>query len=754
MAEQAEKLSLTDIANRAGVQLSAVSNWRKRHDDFPTASAVAGQEEFDLHAVAEWLRGRKIPQNRLKSDEPPGISYGERFLKNSGIENLSAELPTRHETAPPKADWRTSLWRAMDRLRGTRSAAASLELLLDLVYVRVRRPDIWDGLLDASRWPQALHALPQVEIPVADASTIQILKDLKDDPDRLLFETVRILDAVDFGDGRGPNSTGAQISEAILAELERGMGRSGGQFTPPSVARCLVELLDPRPSDRIYDPFCGSGELLSTASAYVSRQKNPPADWQVYGQTSHEWSLRTSTINLALHGTKADLRKGGVLDEDRFPNQRFSRIVANPPFNLSVDIPRDHPWLFGEPPAHNANFAWLDHAVSKLTADGRAAVVMAGGAAFRQSKGELAIRAAMVEAGVVECVIALPSNLFRFTGIPVMVWILRSVASAPLRNETLFIDASRLGKLADRKQRQLGEDEIAQIANEYRRWLACDLGGMFSEVKGFSRAVSHTEIERNDFSLLPGRYTTVDAEELDLISTSAHLLASRAELERLRPRASDADVGLDVQLGDLLAQRPPDSDRPPTPLGSVCDILTGPGTVPRGDPQKSGTPLVLPRNIKAGSIDSGDLDSVPLTTATGMARYRLNPGDIVSARAGTLGRYGLVRDEQAGWLLGPGCVRFRADHRADPEYLTYYLGSPAAQRWLMDRTSGSVIRHVNSKTLGEMPIWLPDLPAQRAIVETLKAFDTAASLHRRVAATAEGIRDLVAALLLSPQINT
>src|SRR5262249_21092820 len=151
----------------------------------------------------------------------------------------------------------------------------------------------------------------------------------------------------------GPQSTAAQISEAILADLERGMGRSGGHFTPPDVARCLVELLDPQWSDRVYDPFCGSGELLAAAAAHVSRQASSLGGLQVCGQAAQEWSWLTSTMNLALHGVDADLSApGNALQQDQFPERRFSRILANPAFNLHVDLPPGRSWPFGEPPAH------------------------------------------------------------------------------------------------------------------------------------------------------------------------------------------------------------------------------------------------------------------------------------------------------------------------------------------------------------------------------------------------------------------
>jgi type I restriction enzyme M protein len=417
VSEEVNYLSLTDVANRAGVRLSAVSNWRTRYPNFPMPRMIAGQEVFGEREVAQWLRGRKIPRNRLKPDERPGTSYSDRFLRNVGTSDSRIAITVSHEAQPRESKWTTQLWTAVDRLRGSHDTASSLEFLLGLVYVRMHRTDAWQSLIDASRLPEVREVLAGVSLPMgAGTPPVPVFRAVAGTADLSLVEAVRLIAEIDLGNDSGPESIGAQISDAILAKLERGMGRSGGHFTPPDVARCLVELLDPQLSDRVYDPFCGSGELLSAAAAHVNRKRGSLGGWQVFGQTSHEWSWLTSTMNLALHGVKAELSMpGNALQEDRFLEQRFSRIMSNPPFNLQLDLLQDRVWPFGEPPKHNANFAWLQHVVTKLEPDGRAAVVMPGSAGFALGQ-ERNIRQAMFEAGVVECVIALPSHIFRFTG--------------------------------------------------------------------------------------------------------------------------------------------------------------------------------------------------------------------------------------------------------------------------------------------------------------------------------------------------
>lgn len=742
---------MTEVANRTGVRLSAVSNWRTRHSDFPRHQVVSGQEVFDADEVAKWLRGRMIPRNRLRPDEPPSTSYGDRFLRNVGVSRSQTAPASPHEVSR-QPTWTEQLWAAVGTLRGTHDTASSLEFLLGLVYVKKCRTDVWRSLVDASTWPEMHEVLADVSLHIGtEGSPVRVFGKVSRSADPSLTEAVRLIDEIDLDSSRGRQSTAAELSEAILADLERGMGRSGGRFTPPDVARCLVELLDPGLSDRVYDPFCGSGELLSAAAAYVGRQSGTPSRCQVYGQTPQEWSWLTSTMNLALHGVEADLGAPGyALQEDRFPEMRFNRILANPPFNLHMDLPHDRPWPFGEPPAHNANFAWLQHVVTKLEPDGRAAVVMPNGAASVRGQSELAIRGAMIEAGTVECVIALPPQLFRFTGIPTMVWILRGIGVTPTLRETLFVDARDLGETIDRTKRRLSADDIERIVDEYRVWRDSPGPGKVTGTEGFSRVVGHGEISENDYDLTPGRYTGLVTKRPDPAQVITELGALRDEFEELSKRAEEGRVALSARLAALIAGHRPSSDGQFVPLGTVCDVLLGPGTVPRSGRQPGWTPLVLPRNINNNRIGYEHLDVVPPATAQRMTRYRLIDGDILTARAGTLGRYGRVQEEQAGWLLGPGCVRFRPHEEADSDYLTFYLGSPAARHWLMTHATGSAIQQVNGATLREMTIWLPSLPVQRAIVETLNPFHTAASIHDRISWTARKFHDLLVPMLMSP----
>lgn len=716
---------------------------------------MSGQEIFAASEVVEWLRERKIPRNRLGSGEPLGASYGERFLRNAGVSGSSTAPTATHKTQPREPTWTERLWTAADVLRDTHDTASSLEFLLGLVYVKKCQTDVWQSLVGASNWPEMHDVLAEVSLPMGKGgSPLRVFGKVSRSADQSLAEAVHLIDQIDFARADGGQSIAAELSETILADLERGMGRSGGRFTPPDVARCLVEMLDPRPSDRVYDPFCGSGELLAAATAYIGRHGGTPSSWQVYGQTPQEWSWLTSTMNLALHDVEADLGTPAyALQEDRFPGLRFSSILANPPFNLRMALREEHlrgeqAWPFGEPPAHNANFAWLQHVVTKLEPGGHAAVIMANGAASVSAEKELTIRRAMVEAGTVECVVALPAQLFRFTGIPTMVWILRGTGTIPILRETLLIDARGLGAMADRTKRRLDADDVGRIVGEYRRWRSNP--GTFTGTGGFSRAVGHDEISEHGYILTPGRYTGSHITRAAAVHNSTELSELREQFDSFIQSAEEAHAALDASLAALVAGHWPSRKGRTVQLGTVCEVLLGPGTVKRSGRQPNWTPLVLPRNIKNNRIRHDDLDLVPPDTAERMARYRLIAGDIVSARAGTLGRYGLVLEEQAGWLLGPGCVRFRPSDQVNSDFLISYLASPAARRWLMEHATGSAIQHVNAATLREMPVWLPALPVQRAVLDVLSPLHTVTAIHSRISAVTQEFHNLLVPMLTWP----
>ncbi|WP_250285317.1 class I SAM-dependent DNA methyltransferase [Frankia sp. CiP1_Cm_nod2] len=321
-----------------------------------------------------------------------------------------------------------------------------------------------------------------------------------------------------------------EVYEYFLEKFARAEGKRGGEFyTPASVVKLLVEVLEPY-SGRVYDPCCGSGGMFVQAEKFVAEHRGLTRkdDIAVYGQESNERTWRLAKMNLAIHGITGDLssRWDDTFHNDRHPDLRADFILANPPFNMSdwartVD---DQRWRYGTPPAGNANFAWMQHIIAKLGSRGSAGVVMANGSMSSKQSGEGEIRAALVEADLVACMIALPPQLFRTTQIPACLWFFAKDKGpmgarrlAERRGETLFIDARNMGTMIDRTERVLTDDDLAKIAGTYHAWRgtqsAREKNLKYENVPGFCYSATTEEIRTHDHVLTPGRY--VGAAELD-----------------------------------------------------------------------------------------------------------------------------------------------------------------------------------------------------------------------------------------------
>jgi Type I restriction-modification system methyltransferase subunit len=360
----------------------------------------------------------------------------------------------------------------------------------------------------------------------------------------MLGELIDLISGIGFkeADGQSRDVLG-RVYEYFLGQFAGSEGKRGGEFyTPRSVVRTMVEMLEPY-RGRIYDPCCGSGGMFVQSEKFIESHGGRIGDIAVYGQESNHTTWRLCMMNLAVRGIDADIKwnNDGSFHRDELPDLRADYVLANPPFNISdwggERLREDGRWKFGTPPAGNANFAWLQHILHHLSPTGTAGVVLANGSMSSTQNGEGEIRRAMVDGNVIDCMIAMPGQLFYSTQIPVCIWFLAKDKSNGVgryqklrdrRGEILFIDARKLGHMVDRTRRELSDADIQQIADTYHAWR---YGDGYENVPGFAYSATTDEIAGHGYVLTPGRYVGAEEVEEDDTPFPERFAALQATLE-------------------------------------------------------------------------------------------------------------------------------------------------------------------------------------------------------------------------------
>jgi len=385
-----------------------------------------------------------------------------------------------------------------------------------------------------------------------------------------LGQLIDLIGNIGLGDKehRGKDILG-RVYEYFLAQFASAEGKKGGQFyTPRCVVQLLVEMLAPY-KGRVYDPCCGSGGMFVQSVKFVEAHATgngnggkARGEISIYGQESNHTTWRLAKMNLAIRGIDANLGKehADSFHRNLHPDLKADYILANPPFNDSDWrgdlLKKDKRWKYGVPPASNANFAWVQHFIHHLAPTGLAGFVLANGSMSSTQSGEGEIRKNIVEADLVDCMVALPGQLFYSTQIPVCLWFIardkKDRRFRDRRGETLFIDARKMGRMIDRVHRELTEEDIRKIAETYHAWRGDkDCKKKYKDVPGFCKAATIEEIRKHNHILTPGRYVGAAAEEDDGQPFEEKMAQLAAELREQTKKSTKLDKLIWANLEDI-----------------------------------------------------------------------------------------------------------------------------------------------------------------------------------------------------------
>ncbi|MEI6444051.1 MAG: class I SAM-dependent DNA methyltransferase [Nostocales cyanobacterium ELA583] len=492
-----------------------------------------------------------------------------------------ATKQTKINGSSTKLGFEEKLWQAADKLRGHLDAAEYKHIVLGLIFLKYISDafnELYDKLAEdeyaepedrdeykaenifyvppAARWlilqsnakkskigeliDAGMDAIEKENISLKGVLPKEYGKPALDK--RLLGELIDLIGTIGLGDAKSrENDVLGRVYEYFLGQFANAEGKKGGQFyTPPAVVKVLVEMIEPY-KGRVYDPCCGSGGMFVQSEKFIKAHEGKIGDISIYGQESNPTTWKLCKINLAIRGIDGNLgaQNADTFRSDLHKDLRADYILANPPFNMSDwggdKLQEDGRWIYGTPSAGNANYAWIQHIISHLAPHGYAGFVLANGSMSSNQSAEGEIRKALIDADLVDCMVALPGQLFYNTQIPACLWFLtRSKAGGKFRKrggETLFIDGRKLGFLIDRVHRDLTADEIIRIAQTYHNWRGSGKEE-YVDIPGFCKSATFEEIKGHGYVLTPGRYVGAEEVEDDGESFDEKMLHLTAKLDQ------------------------------------------------------------------------------------------------------------------------------------------------------------------------------------------------------------------------------
>ena len=491
-----------------------------------------------------------------------------------------------------------TLWKSADKLRGSMDSAEYKYVVLGLIFMKyisdkfetkyeelveegdgfeedrdeyeaenifwVPKEARWGYLKDNAKDPKIGQIIDDAMILIEkENSTLAGVLDKRyarpELDKRRLGELIDLISTIKLHKN-GEKDLLGRVYEYFLGQFASSEGKGGGEFyTPTSVVKTLVEMIEPY-KGRIYDPACGSGGMFIQSEKFIEEHAGRIGDLSIYGQELNATTWKLCKMNLAIRGLEGNIgpNQADTFHDDLHKTLKADYVLANPPFNISDwggnKLTEDVRWKYGVPPEGNANYAWLEHIVYHLAPNGVAGVVLANGALSSNTSNEGVIRKNLVDAKLVDAIVALPDKLFYSTGIPVSLWILnRNKKDNPKfrerEDEILFIDARNLGTMVDRRHRELSEEDIKKISDTYHNYR--NLNGQYEDIQGFCKAAKLDEVREHEYVLTPGRYVGIEEQEDDGVPFEEKMAALTSELGELFEKSRRLEDEIRKNLGGI-----------------------------------------------------------------------------------------------------------------------------------------------------------------------------------------------------------
>ncbi|SUD47426.1 Type I restriction-modification system methyltransferase subunit [Nocardia otitidiscaviarum] len=753
-AHQADLLTLVQVAALSDVERSTPSNWRRRHEDAPKPVAREGaRNRYRLSDWQAWLDTREIPADQLAPDEPAGTTYGDRFRYNL---TAAQDVSQPRDTTLAPAEIRARIARLEQhrlRLRGYGVPDHQFyEAAMLIAYTWACAPDQWDRIhvanhvrrIEPHRYVDIMarhidHALRRHNLPTgAKAALAAIGKGRFDELTTLVGLCSEL------------GVRGFDLLFERMAQVA--VGNSSDYITPTALANLMATLAtQDRAPGTVLDPYLRGGELLHAVTTRAAEGSQPIAR----GVGVSTGMVRVAGMRLAVHGRAAHLRTGDTVPWTHPTADHADTIVTNP--NFGQRSPRNPAWdttmwPFGEPPAHNDNFAWLQYAVTRLGPNGRAVVLLPELTVASNDAHERQIRANLVDRGAVAALISLPADIFPVASVPVIMWILEP--PRPKGNRRVLLIDARTMRRRDPGAPHGTLIDIDHIAQAFAARDALHTGELRSLPHGGNAvAVDAERIRDADFRLHPGDFVRQALErrhsqEGEVVDPALGTFdRTRRALDRLLAAADAGAAVISTREWVARTLSAASAHRAEARLTDVCEITAGPSHSRLQEIEfldQHGVEMVMPKNLRGQRIILDDAPRLSDRDADTLSRFRLLPDDILIVRTGAITEPAIVRPNQEGRVFNTNLLRIRIRNQdeLDPWYLLAVLSAPNTMSRLREVAHRKRIPSLSAPELGSVALPMPPIIEQRTLGTVARALNVQLAALRAAADAAEEFRDV------------